>query len=111
MKMGVRIVALTDDTFDEVIGSAPTPVVVDFWARWCGPCKMLDPVLEQLATEYEGTMQFARLDVDEQPDTVRRLEVMSMPTMIVFRDGRAVKRMVGARGRASLREELEELVS
>ena len=109
--MGVRIVALTDDTFDEVIGAATTPVVVDFWARWCGPCKMLDPVLEQLATEYEGTMQFARLDVDEQPETVRRLEVMSMPTMIVFRDGHAVKRMVGARGRASLQEELEELVS
>jgi thioredoxin len=111
MNMGVPIVALTDDTFDEAILSAGTPVLVDFWTAWCGPCKMLEPVIEELATEYEGTMQFAKLDVDAQPETTQRLEVMSMPTLIVFRDGRAVKRLVGARGKASLRQELEELMS
>jgi thioredoxin 1 len=111
MNMGVPIVALTDDTFDEAIAAATTPVLVDFWARWCGPCKMLEPVIEQLAAEYDGTVQFATLDVDEHPQIARRLEVMSMPTLIVFRGGHAVRRLVGARGRASLSEELEELLA
>jgi thioredoxin 1 len=107
--MGAQIVALTDDTFDEHIGSAATPVVVDFWADWCGPCKMMGPVLEALAEEGDGRVTFAKLNVDEEPATTRRFDVMSMPTLIAFRDGQPVKRLVGARGEASLRQALEEL--
>jgi thioredoxin 1 len=110
-EMGARIVALTDDTFDEAIGSAAVPVVVDFWAAWCGPCKMLDPVIEELAEEQAGAMTFAKLNVDEELATTRRHDVMSMPTLIVFRDGQPVKRLVGARGKAALREALEEFIA
>jgi thioredoxin 1 len=109
--MGTSIVALTDDTFDETLSAATTPVVVDFWAAWCGPCKMLEPALAELAEEQAGTVTFASLNVDEQPQTTRRHDVMSMPTLIVFRDGEPVKRLVGARGKAALREALEEFLA
>jgi thioredoxin 1 len=109
--MGTNIVALTDGTFHETISAATTPVVVDFWAAWCGPCTMLEPVLEELAEEQAGTMAFAKLNVDEEPQTTRRLDVMSMPTLIVFQGGQPVKRLVGARGKAALREALEEFLA
>jgi thioredoxin 1 len=109
--MGAEIVALTDDTFDEHVGSASTPVVVDFWAAWCGPCKMMEPVLHELADEHAEDLGFATLNVDEEQVTARRLDVMSMPTLIVFQDGQPVKRLVGARGKAALREALEEYLA
>jgi thioredoxin 1 len=109
--MGAHVVALTDDTFDETVGSAEVPVVVDFWAAWCGPCKMLDPVIHELAEEQVGTLTFAKLNVDEELEITRKYDVMSMPTMIVFRDGVPVKRLVGARGKAALREALEEFIA
>jgi len=102
-------VVLTDATFASSIRNGS--YVVDFWAAWCGPCKMLEPVLEELAEEQAGKVTFARLNVDEQPLVTRRLDVMSMPTLIVFRDGRPVKQLVGARGKASLRHELEEFLA
>jgi thioredoxin 1 len=108
--MAAHIVALTDDTFDETVRAATTPVVVDFWASWCGPCKMLDPVIEELAEEHAGHVLFAKLNVDEELETTRRLDVMSMPTLIVFRDGEPVKRLVGARPKAALREALAEFM-
>jgi thioredoxin len=108
--MVATITTLTDDTFDEEVGASPEPLVVDFWAAWCGPCKMLEPVLEELAAEHAGRIRFAKLNVDEELETTRKMDVMSMPTLIVFRDGVPVKRLVGARGKASLREELEEIV-
>jgi thioredoxin 1 len=108
--MAEPVVALTDDTFDETIRAATMPVVVDFWASWCGPCKMLEPVIEELAEEQAGSVVFAKLNVDEELETTRRLDVMSMPTLIVFRDGEPVKRIVGARPKAALRETLAEFM-
>ena len=84
-----NIVTLSDATFDESVGSAETPIVVDFWAEWCGPCKMIAPALEEIASEHAGKLQIAKLNVDDNPDTARRFDVMSIPTLLVFQDGSA----------------------
>ena len=108
--MAKHILTLSDATFDETIGSADTPVLVDFWAEWCGPCHMIAPVLEEIATEQEGKLQIAKLNVDENPNVARRYDVMSIPTLLVFRDGDVAKRLVGAKGKAQLLEELSEFI-
>ena len=104
------IVTLSDQTFDESVGSSRVPVVVDFWAEWCGPCKMIAPVLEDIANEYDGNVTVAKLNVDENPDVTRRYDVMSIPTLIVFQDGAPKKRLVGAKGKAQLLQELSEFL-
>lgn len=101
---------LSDSTFDEEIGSADVPVLVDFWAEWCGPCKMIAPILEEIADENGDKIRIAKLNVDENPDVARRYEVMSIPTMIVFRDGEPAKRIVGAKGKGQLLQDLAEFV-
>ena len=106
--MAEHVTALSDTTFDEEIGSASEPVLVDFWAEWCGPCKMVAPILDEIAGEHAGKIRFAKLNVDDNPDIARRFEVMSIPTMILFKDGQAEKRLVGARGKGQILEELSE---
>jgi thioredoxin 1 len=108
--MAVSISTLTDATFDETIGSAAEPVVVDFWAEWCGPCKMIAPILNEIADEHAGKLSVAKLNVDENPDIARRFDVMSIPTLIVFKDGSAQKRLVGAKGKGQLLAELDEFL-
>jgi thioredoxin 1 len=108
--MGTNIHALSDATFDEEIKSAEVPVVVDFWAEWCGPCKMIAPILEQLATEKAGKLKIAKVNVDDCPSTAMRFEVMSIPTLIVFQDGNPVKRLVGARPKGALLDELADVI-
>ncbi|MEM9035281.1 MAG: thioredoxin [Actinomycetota bacterium] len=103
------ISALSDTTFDEVIKSSDKPVVVDFWAEWCGPCKMIAPILEEIASEEEG-VTIAKLNVDESPDVAMRYQVMSIPTLIVFENGEPAKRMVGAKGKGQLLQELGEFL-
>jgi thioredoxin 1 len=109
--MADGITYLTTDTFDEQIGGADGPVLVDFWAEWCGPCKMIAPILEELAGELDGQVSIAKLNVDDSPDIARRFEVMSIPTLIVFNDGAPAKRMVGAKGKAALLDDLGEFIS
>ncbi|HVX19171.1 MAG TPA: thioredoxin [Acidimicrobiales bacterium] len=106
--MAAGIANLTDATFDEVVGGSDEPLIVDFWAEWCGPCKMLSPIIEDLASEQAGKLSFAKLNVDDNPDVARRFDVMSIPTLIVFKDGQPAKRMVGAKGKGQLLEELAE---
>jgi thioredoxin 1 len=108
--MAEGISTLTDSTFDEEIGAADAPVIVDFWAEWCGPCKMIAPILEEIAGEQAGKVVVAKLNVDDNPDAARRFDVMSIPTLIVFRDGQPVKRMVGAKGKGQLLQELAEFI-
>ena len=108
--MSDDILTLTDATFDESVGAADTPILVDFWAEWCGPCKMITPVLEDIAKENEGRLQVAKLNVDDNPNVARRYEVMSIPTLLVIADGEVKKRLVGAKGKPQLLEELAEFI-
>jgi thioredoxin 1 len=98
---------LTDVTFDEEVKSSDQPVLVDFWAEWCGPCKMIAPILEEIADQKAGRLTLGKLDVDQNLETARRFEVMSIPTLILFKDGEPVHRLVGARSKAQLEKELE----
>ena len=106
--MGVNTVDVTDATFkSEVLGSDKT-VVVDFWATWCAPCKMVAPVLDEIAGENKDKLTVAKLDIDANPATARDYGVMSIPTMIVFQDGQAVKQIVGAKAKAALLSDLAD---
>jgi thioredoxin 1 len=108
--MGSATVNLSDATFDEEVQGASEAVIVDFWAEWCGPCKMIAPILEEIATEQAGKLKVAKLNVDDNPDVARRFDVMSIPTLIVFQDGQAKKRLVGAKGKGQLLQELAEFL-
>ena len=102
-------VKVTDATFVDEVLTSEKPVLVDFWATWCGPCKMVAPVLEEIAGEKAGSLTVAKLDVDANPATARDFQVVSIPTMILFRDGEPVKRIVGAKGKAALLRELSDV--
>ena len=105
------IITLSDGAFDETINGSDAPVLVDFWAEWCGPCKMIAPVLEEIAREQSGKITIGKLNVDDNPDIARRYEVMSIPTLLVFKDGQPAKRIVGAKGKGALLQDLAEFIA
>ncbi|MCB2223409.1 MAG: thioredoxin [Actinobacteria bacterium] len=107
--MAENMVIATDQTFSEVI-AGPKPVLVDFWAEWCGPCKMIAPILEEIAGEYAEKITIAKLNVDENPQTAMSFDVMSIPTMIVYKDGAEAKRIVGARPKIAMLQDLQEFL-
>lgn len=103
-------VTVTDDSFAESVLLSPTPVLVDFWAAWCGPCRMVAPVLEEIAKEKSGSLTVAKVDVDANPGTARDFQVVSIPTLILFKDGKPVKRIVGAKSKPALLRELSDVL-
>lgn len=101
-------VAVTDQSFADAVLTSDTPVLVDFWAAWCGPCRMIAPVLDEIAKEKAGSLTIAKLDVDANPGTARDYQVVSIPTLILFKGGKPVKRIVGAKGKAALLREIAD---
>jgi thioredoxin 1 len=104
--MSEKIETLTDATFDEHVKASDVPVLVDFWAEWCGPCKMISPVLEEIAQEHEGKIRIGKLNIDDNLDVTRRFDVMSIPTLILFKDGEPQVRLIGAKPKGQLLEEI-----
>jgi thioredoxin 1 len=90
-----KAIEVTDGTFEEIVLKADRPTVVDFWAVWCGPCKMIAPVLEEIAVEYDARLQIVKLDVDHNSQSAMQYEVMSIPTLLLFKNGQPVERIVG----------------
>ena len=101
----------TDNNFKDQVLESKTPVVVDFWAPWCGPCKMVSPIIEELAKDYEGKVVVGKLNVDENQQTAGQYGVMSIPTVMVFKNGKPVQSMVGAQGKQSYKAEIDKVLS
>jgi len=100
------IQTLTDATFKETVGAADTPILVDFWAEWCGPCKQIAPILEEIAEEQDGRLTVGKLNIDENLAVAQEFSVMSIPTLILFKGGEPVARLVGAKPKGALLQEL-----
>jgi thioredoxin 2 len=104
-------VTVTDATFSAEVERSPLPVVLDMWAPWCGPCRMITPVIDELATEMAGRLRFAKLNVDENPATSTRFNVRSIPTILVFKGGREVDRIVGVQPKSAMAQRLEKVTA
>ncbi len=108
--MAGSTITLSEATFDEEVNGSDIPILVDFWADWCGPCKMIAPILEEIADEQAGKLKVAKLNVDEAPTIAQRFGVMSIPTMIVFDAGSPAKKVVGAKPKAALMGDLADFL-
>jgi len=108
--MGANTTTLTDTNFDSHI-AGEKPVLVDFWAEWCGPCRLIAPILDEIATQYGDKLTIGKLNIDEQPQTAANYGVMSIPTLILFKDGVEKRRIVGARPKHALEKDLAEYLA
>ena len=103
-------IELNDENFDQELTSSQVPILVDYWAEWCGPCKMVAPVLEEIAEEYEGKLLIGKVDVDSNRDSAAKQNVMSIPTLILFKDGKPIDQRIGALSKVQLEEFLDEYI-
>jgi thioredoxin 1 len=106
--VGQAMKAVTDATFKEDVLGSDKPVLVDFWAEWCGPCRLVSPVLEEIASEHSDKLTIVKLNIDENPETARDYRVMSIPTMSVFSNGKVVKSIVGAKPKSAILADLAD---
>jgi thioredoxin 1 len=104
------IMQVTDETFETEIVNSDIPAVVDFWAAWCGPCKMVGPVVEELAKDYEGKVKVAKMDVDQNRETPAKFGIRNIPTLIFFKGGEVANTIIGAQPKSSIEEELKKLL-
>ena len=111
MAQDAKYVVVTDDTFESEVLKSEQPVLVDFWAAWCGPCRIIAPIIEELAEEFEGRAKLAKLDVDYNPRVAMDFGVRSIPTLLFFKDGMVVDQLIGAAPKKTLSDKLENLVS
>lgn len=107
----MKEVTITADNFDEEVLKSSIPVLVDFWAPWCGPCKIVGPILSELAESYDGKIKIAKLNVDENPDLTQRFNVMSIPTMKFFKAGEVVGELVGAAPKNTIESEIQKILA
>ena len=105
-----NILVLTDETFDELVDASALPILVDFWAHWCGPCLLLEPALARIADEQSGKLRIGKLNVEASPEVTRRFEVRGLPMLILLQNGIPRKRISGAKSRAALLQELAEFL-
>lgn len=104
-------VVLTDNNFEEEVIKSDLPVLVDFWAPWCGPCRIVSPIIEELAKVYAGKIKVGKLNVDENQTNAQKFGVMSIPTVLIFKKGEVVKTMIGAQGRENYQKEIDEVLT
>ncbi|MEK7743751.1 MAG: thioredoxin [Elusimicrobiota bacterium] len=103
-------IQLTDESFDKEVLQSPDPVLVDFWAPWCGPCRMLTPLIEELAKEYAGKVRVGKINTDEHPNSATRFNISAIPTLLFFKGGKVEQQMVGVHSKADIKKTLDQLV-
>ena len=108
--MGAHTITVTDDTFADEVLNSDKPVLVDFWAEWCGPCRMIAPVLDEIATAHKDAITVAKVNIDENPGVAQRYQILAIPNMSVFKGGEIVKSIVGARPKAAILADLAEWI-
>ena len=109
--MGANVLKLMDSNFDGEVTKSQTPVLVDFWAEWCGPCRLMGPILDELSPVYAGKLKIGKVNVDENPDTPSQFGIMNIPTMILFKNGKEADRIVGALSKADLQKKLDKALA
>lgn len=105
------MLTLTDQTFEKEVLKSGIPVLVDFWAEWCMPCRMVTPIIDELAKEYEGRLKIGKIDVDENSQMPEKYGVMSIPSVFIFKNGQVVKSIVGAQNKETYKKEIEEVIA